>query len=74
MSGRALVTRPTKLTMHLPEDIRGRIDLHLFSEVEGCIPKGAYQRFFLMLIKDFFDRRDASVLARNSEPNPSTKG
>ena len=58
MSGRALVTRPTKLTMHLPEDVRGRIDLHLFSKVEGCIPKGSYQRFFLQLIREYFAKLD----------------
>ncbi|MDE2097543.1 MAG: hypothetical protein KGL39_09880 [Patescibacteria group bacterium] len=46
-----------KLTLCLPEDIRTRLDIYLFSELEGRVPKGAYQAFFLSRILDFFESR-----------------
>ena len=47
--------------LHLPESVRTRIDLLLFSEVEGRVPKGAYQRFFLGLVQDFFTLKSQDV-------------
>ena len=43
--------------LHLPESVRTRLDLLLFSEVEGRVPKGAYQRFFLERLSEFFSSR-----------------
>jgi len=40
--------------LHLPETVRARLDLLLFSELEGRVPKGAYQRFFLERLQEFF--------------------
>lgn len=48
------IIRPRALTLKLPEDVRGRLDLYLFSEVEQRIPVGAYQSFFLSRIREFF--------------------
>ena len=53
-----LLNRPTKLTLHLPEDIRTRLDLELFSAVELRVPKGAYQALFVRLLTDYFNRKD----------------
>lgn len=49
------VMRPVKLTTNIPEDLRAQLDLHLFSPVEGRIPKGAYSRFLCERIREFFD-------------------
>ena len=49
-----LLMRPVKLTLHLPEDVHHRLALHLYSPAEGRIPKGAYQRFFVERITEFF--------------------
>lgn len=49
--------RPTLLHLSLPEDIRTRLDLILHSDLEGRVPKGAYQRFFLERLSDFFTHR-----------------
>jgi len=49
------IQRPVKLTTNLPEDVRVRLDLHLYSEVEGRIPKGAYSTFLIDRIREFFD-------------------
>jgi hypothetical protein len=51
------ILRPIKLNTTLPEDIRTKLDLHLWSDVEGRVPKGAYQRFFLDRIREYFDHR-----------------
>lgn len=46
------VVRPVQLCLMLPEDIRGWLDLYLYSEVEGRVPQGAYQAFFLRKIRE----------------------
>lgn len=45
------------LQTHLPESVRTRLDLFLFSEVEGRIPMGAYQEFLIQRINEFFEWR-----------------
>ena len=43
--------RPRSLHLKLPEDILARVDLLLFSDLEGRVPQGAYQNYFLSLIQ-----------------------
>lgn len=50
------IDRPTDLHLMLPESIRAKLDLLLFSEVEGRVPHGEYQRFIVGLIREFFAR------------------
>ena len=57
MPRKAELDRPTRLDLRLPESIRTRIDLLLFSEVENRVPQGRYQEFFLSRIKEFFDSK-----------------
>ncbi len=51
------VVRPTHLHLSLPEDVRTRLDLFLWSDLEQRIPQGAYQTFFLSRIREFFSHR-----------------
>ena len=51
----------TRLELALPTDIRSRLDLHLFSEVEGRIPQGAYTTFFEQRLREFFKSIDQGV-------------
>lgn len=46
-----------RLTLVLPETLRTRLDLLLFSELEGRVPKGNYQRFFIERLREFFEWR-----------------
>ena len=46
-----------QLCVWLPADLRARLDLHLFSEAEGRVPKGAHQRLICQLLRDFFENR-----------------
>ena len=41
------------LKLSLPLDVRVALDLHLFNELEGRVPLGAYQKFFASRIKEF---------------------
>lgn len=55
------VIRPVKLTTTLPEDIRVKLDLHLYSDLEHRVPKGAYQRFIMDRIQEFFHNQTLNL-------------
>jgi hypothetical protein len=55
------ILRPIKLTTTLPEDIHGRLTLYLYSEAEGRVPKGSYQKFIVERINEFFSKKDAGI-------------
>ena len=48
------IIRPIKTTINLPEDIRTKLDVLLFSPVEGRVPHGAYSKFFVERINEYF--------------------
>lgn len=47
------VDRPKRLELKLPESLRNRLDLLLYSELEGRVPLGAYQSFFVERIHEY---------------------
>ena len=57
MPRRPNLERPVKLTLSLPETWRTRLDLQLFSPLEGRVPQGRYQEFFLERLQEFFNYR-----------------
>ena len=57
MPRRPDVDRPTQLETSIPTSLRSRLDLHLYSEVEGRIPLGAYKEFFSERIREYFESR-----------------
>lgn len=42
------------LHLALPLPVLTQLNLHLYSELEACIPRGAYQRFFVERLREFF--------------------
>ena len=56
-----LLERSVSTNVHLPETLRARLDLHLFSTLDGRVPKGAYQRFFIERLGEFFSRRVVDI-------------
>lgn len=52
--------RPTRLEVYIPEDLRARLDLHLYSTLEGRVPHGAYKKFLCELMREFFSKQDRS--------------
>lgn len=53
----ANLDRPTKLGVAIPESLRTRMDLLLFSEVEGRVPHGAYSEYICRLIREDLDKQ-----------------
>jgi hypothetical protein len=55
------IIRPIVKNIALPEDLVARIELELFSEIEGKIPFGAQQRFFEKVIREHYAQQDAAA-------------
>ncbi len=53
------------LKLKLPEDLRGKLDLYLYSPSEGAVPRGAYQRFFVERLTEFFNRQVKSNVSNS---------
>ena len=53
MPRRPEIDRPTQQIVMLPESIKAWLHLHLFSKLEGRVPKGAIQQFFLARIREY---------------------
>lgn len=49
------------LRVALPEDLRLRLDLLLFSPLENRVPMGAYSEFLQRLLKAHFEHRDLDL-------------
>lgn len=56
MSRRPNIEPAVHLNLALPEGLRTKIDILLWSEVEKCVPRGAYRAFFISLLTEHFDR------------------
>lgn len=60
-----------RLSLWVPQDLKDRLDLLLWSEAENRVPHGAYAAFFATLLKSRLDaieqeRRDAQ--SRTTDP------
>lgn len=51
--------RPIALRIHVPEDVATRVELELFSELEGKVPHGARSRLITELLRDWLHERQA---------------
>lgn len=49
------IRRPVSIHTHLPEDVWTRLSLHLLSDAQGKVPRGAYSAFLEERISEFFD-------------------
>lgn len=52
--------RPIEKNISLPQSIVARVELELFSELEGKVPFGAWQRYIVGLIEADMQRKEAS--------------
>ena len=64
MSRRPNIHRPVSLHVNLPEDIRGKLDLYLYSPLENRVPVGAYSKFICERVREFFEARSPDVKPR----------
>jgi len=51
--------RPIEKNISLPQDVVARVDLELYSELEGKVPFGAWQKFIERLIRAELARLDS---------------
>lgn len=56
MARRASITPNIQLEIRIPEDLRAKLELHLWSDLEGRVPLGGYSKFFIERLKEYFDR------------------
>ena len=55
------ILRSIYLNVGIPEDLRAKLDLHLFSSVEGRVPKGAYQKLISELLTKFLNHNPDEI-------------
>lgn len=60
MPRRKLLIRPYELHVSLPGDVHEKLKRFLTSDRSGSVPQGAYQRFFLERIEEFFRKLEAT--------------
>lgn len=46
-----------QVCIKMSQKLVARLDLHLFSELEGRVPKGKYKEFFTARVREFFEWR-----------------
>ena len=56
--------RPVEKNLSLSSSLVARVELELFSELEGKVPFGAWQRYVTKLIEDDLARKHAVVTHR----------
>ena len=53
---------PSKmLNVALPLDLHARVTAHLYSEFEGRVPLGAYQKLIGQLLREYLDGRELDL-------------
>lgn len=58
--------RPVEKNISLPQDLVLQVDLTLYSELEGKVPFGAWQRYLERLIREDLARRAAASAAEGA--------
>jgi hypothetical protein len=52
----------------IPEDVRARLSLALYSPAEQRVPYGAYSSLVTQLLRDWLDARDQIINAAKESP------
>lgn len=68
MPRRASIDSPVLLHLGLPSSVMAKLSLHLYSGAEGCVPRGAYRRFFLERLREFFDGESLDLAPYTGAP------
>lgn len=54
------IDRPVEKRIMLPESLVARVELELYSDLEGKVPFGAWQRFLVDIIEERLAKLDAA--------------
>ena len=74
MSRRPNLIPSIMLNVALPQDVHTRLTLYLFSELEGRVPLGAYQRFFTERVREFFQSKQLDLSPYIGGEAPAVSG
>lgn len=55
------ITPSESIHLHLPGGLGARLKLLLWSDAEARVPLGAYQRFFVDRLNEFFNHRTIDI-------------
>ena len=55
------IDRPVKCMFSIPTSIHAKVEIELFSEVEGCVPKGVKSQLITNLLTEWLMSRGVSV-------------
>lgn len=61
------VKKSVSKNLCLPEELVCRVDLELYSPLEGRVPMGAWKAFISKLLREHFERIDAGRGAQNGQ-------
>lgn len=61
MPRRAAITPNRHIHTTIPAALGDRLELMLFSPVEGRVPKGAYQEFVVGMLQEHFDWKELDL-------------
>lgn len=65
-----LAIRPVEKTVNIPTDLCTKVDLLLFSELEGRVPHGAWSKYVCGLIDFDLKLRASQKAIKEQEPLP----
>ena len=68
MARRPALVPNTPLNTRISPDLRVKMDLLLFSTLEGRVPKGAYQTFLEARIREFFELKALDLAPYTGQP------
>lgn len=57
MSRTPKIVPSVKVKISFPVDVLAKLNLHLYSELEGKVPFAAHQRFFVDRITEYFNNK-----------------
>lgn len=56
-----MIDRPVQRAVYIPESVCNKLDLELYSELEGKVPFGAFNGLMVELIKGWLNERGVVV-------------
>lgn len=68
------IDRPVALKIHLPESEKAQLTLHLWSEVDNCVPLGSYQTWVRERIHEFFGWKTLDLTPYGFQPGMFVRG
>lgn len=68
------LTPKVVLNLWLPLEVRAKVDLALYSDFEGRVPKGDYSAFFESRVREYFDWQKLDLAPIGFPPGYFVKG